>query len=175
MGEQLDQLDLRIEKVAEARAFALEHRNIARDGELGVELGKLRTQRATLVEIERVEGELLICVRERREAIERREWQLSAELNRQIDALRLERSALRRRFAENRPLHLCHARGCTTAVDPRLLMCGPHWGLVPLDLQRAVWVSYRRGQELRKDPSPEYIEAAKAAIEAVAQRQQATG
>lgn len=175
MGEAIEQLELRIEKLAEAREFAFQHRNYTRDAELRGELEKLKAQRSVLVELERVEQQLGVCVRERRDAAERRQWDVSKELNRQINALREERSALRRRIAENRVAHLCHARGCSTAVDPRLLMCAPHWRLVPRALQLAVWRSYRRGQELRKDPSREYVEAARAAIEAVAQREQQTG
>lgn len=64
--------------------------------------------------------------------------------------------------------HLCHAEGCLTAVPPRLLMCLKHWRLVPADLQNEVWRTYRRGQEVSKDPSGEYMIAQKAAVEAVA-------
>lgn len=67
--------------------------------------------------------------------------------------------------------HRCHARGCTTAVAPRLLMCGRHWRMVPTHIQAAVWATYVRGQEVRKDPSPGYIEAATAAIDAVAAKE----
>jgi hypothetical protein len=69
--------------------------------------------------------------------------------------------------------HHCHARGCKTAVAPNLLMCLPHWRLVPQELKRAVWATYRRGQEIRKDPTPEYLVAARAAIEAVAEKERA--
>jgi len=64
--------------------------------------------------------------------------------------------------------HLCHARQCQTAVPPRMLMCRKHWFMVPRALQRQVWALYRPGQEVRKDPSPEYLDAATAAVEAVA-------
>lgn len=67
--------------------------------------------------------------------------------------------------------HLCHARGCEVSVDPKMLMCAPHWGLVPQRLQAQVWATYVAGQETRKDPSPEYLEAATAAIAAVAERE----
>lgn len=65
--------------------------------------------------------------------------------------------------------HLCHARGCDTAVPPKLLMCGRHWRLVPKALQRAVYAAYVPGQERSKDPTPEYLDAAMAAVEAVAE------
>lgn len=64
--------------------------------------------------------------------------------------------------------HTCHATGCTRTVPPKMLMCGRHWAMVPADLQADVWATYRRGQETTKDPSAEYLDAAHAAIEAVA-------
>lgn len=67
--------------------------------------------------------------------------------------------------------HKCHARGCDAEVPPARLMCGPHWRLVPQPLKDAVWATYRRGQEITKTPTAEYLEAAKAAIEAVAARE----
>ena len=69
--------------------------------------------------------------------------------------------------------HLCHAMGCEVAVPPRLLMCRRHWQMVPRNLQAAVYDAYVPGQELRKDPTAEYLEAAMAAIEAVAGREAA--
>jgi hypothetical protein len=67
--------------------------------------------------------------------------------------------------------HTCHARACTVHVPPELLMCAVHWAMVPRDLQRAVWDHYRPGQERDKDPSPWWVDAADAAIIAVAQRE----
>lgn len=49
-----------------------------------------------------------------------------------------------------------------------MLMCPRHWRMVPKPLQRAVWATYVDGQEDRKDPSAAYIEAALAAVAAVA-------
>lgn len=66
--------------------------------------------------------------------------------------------------------HLCHARGCQTAVPEKLLMCSRHWGQVPKVLQRAVWAAYVPGQEISKTPSRAYLEAAQAAIDAVADK-----
>ena len=54
-------------------------------------------------------------------------------------------------------------------------MCSLHWRLVPLDLQKAVWAAYATGQEIRKDPSPEYLAASAAAIEAVEDARKALG
>ena len=64
--------------------------------------------------------------------------------------------------------HHCHADGCDVAVPPKLLMCGRHWRLVPARLKARVWATYVPGQERRKDPTAEYLEAARAAIAAVA-------
>lgn len=67
--------------------------------------------------------------------------------------------------------HRCHAQGCPLFVPPKMLMCARHWFSVPKPLRDRVWATYRRGQEIRKDPSKEYLDAADAAIEAVAQRE----
>lgn len=72
-------------------------------------------------------------------------------------------------FEERAANHTCHAAGCETRVPPRLLMCAKHWRKVPLGLQRRVWRTYRPGQEVTMDPSPAYVEAARAAIAAVAE------
>lgn len=69
---------------------------------------------------------------------------------------------------EAKGVHHCHAYGCKTPVKPELLMCGPHWGMVPKDMQSRVWATYRKGQCDDKDPSVEWMEAADAAILAVA-------
>ena len=66
--------------------------------------------------------------------------------------------------------HHCHAKSCAVEVRPELLMCAQHWRLVPLAIRRAVLVSYRRGQCNDKAPSVTWINAATAAIGAVAAR-----
>lgn len=68
-------------------------------------------------------------------------------------------------------IHVCHATGCETPVPPVMLMCRKHWYMVPAKLQRAVWDHYRHGQEIRKDPSPEYLVAMRNAIEAVERKE----
>lgn len=67
--------------------------------------------------------------------------------------------------------HVCHAEGCTMEVPPRMLMCRRHWRMVPRSLQDAVWATYVRGQEVRKDPTAENLKAARAAIDYVANRE----
>jgi hypothetical protein len=63
--------------------------------------------------------------------------------------------------------HLCHAHGCKKAVPPQLLMCLKHWRMVPTQIQRLVWQTYRPGQEADKKPSPEYILVQRSAVWAV--------
>jgi hypothetical protein len=38
--------------------------------------------------------------------------------------------------------HQCPAKGCTRTVPNHLLMCGPHWHMVPKPLQSDVWAAY---------------------------------
>jgi hypothetical protein len=66
------------------------------------------------------------------------------------------------------PGHRCHAIGCEKEIDPKLLMCFPHWKLVPKFLQKQIWKWYRPGQEIDKRPSREYMAVQRLAIDAVA-------
>lgn len=81
------------------------------------------------------------------------------------------------RGENKRAQHACHAHGCAVLVSPRLLMCSRHWMMVPSALKALVWSTYVPGQEVRKDPSREYLDAATAAIDAVrkAEDEQAKG
>jgi hypothetical protein len=56
--------------------------------------------------------------------------------------------------------HFCHWPGCKVEVEPKMLMCAPHWFRLPLRLRNRIWSTYRNGQELDKDPSPAYVKAA---------------
>ena len=60
--------------------------------------------------------------------------------------------------------HTCHIKGCTLVVAPKYLMCYAHWQKVPKRLQSQVYKYYRVGQEIDKQPSEEYLIAAKDAI-----------
>lgn len=53
--------------------------------------------------------------------------------------------------------HLCHAEGCAKNVPPRMLFCAPHWRLVPPPWKAMVWQEYRKGQEVDKRPSGQYL------------------
>ena len=57
--------------------------------------------------------------------------------------------------------HTCHWPGCTTEVPPKLWGCRPHWFRLPARLRAKIWATYRPGQEITKDPSPKYIQAAR--------------
>ncbi|HSR77591.1 MAG TPA: HIRAN domain-containing protein [Xanthobacteraceae bacterium] len=61
--------------------------------------------------------------------------------------------------------HACHWPGCEVETPPSLFMCRPHWHALPRALRRAVWDAYRKGQERDKDPSREYVAAARAALD----------
>ena len=65
--------------------------------------------------------------------------------------------------------HTCHARNCTTSVPPKMFMCRGHWFMVPKAMQARIWATYRPGQERTKDPSLEYLDAAMAAVNYVAE------
>lgn len=65
--------------------------------------------------------------------------------------------------------HRCHARGCTTDIEPRLFMCAVHWPQVPPALRESINATY--GQEVDKRPSDQYLAFAAAAIDAVAHKE----
>lgn len=70
--------------------------------------------------------------------------------------------------ADPPPAHHCHALRCEEEVAPHLLMCRRHWFMVPKLLRQEVWRLYRPGQERSKQPTAEYVDAARRAIAAVA-------
>lgn len=67
--------------------------------------------------------------------------------------------------------HTCHAMGCKAHVPPRLFMCRRHWRKLPKEAQRQIWTTYRPGQEVRKDPSREYLAVAQHAIKLLARKE----
>lgn len=56
--------------------------------------------------------------------------------------------------------HTCHWPGCTMRVPPAMWGCKKHWFTLPDDLRRAIWRTYRPGQEISKTPSPAYVAVA---------------
>lgn len=69
--------------------------------------------------------------------------------------------------------HHCHAVGCTVAVPPSKLMCKRHWSMVPPALQYDVYEYYVPGQ-CNSRPSKEWLQAARAAINFVREREATT-
>lgn len=56
--------------------------------------------------------------------------------------------------------HTCHWRNCKTEVPPHMWGCRRHWFMLPKKLRDKIWATYRKGQEVTKTPSKEYLEAA---------------
>ena len=67
--------------------------------------------------------------------------------------------------------HHCHAAGCNVSVPPKLFMCRRHWYMLPKSTRDAVWAAYVPGQEIRKDPTAEYLEVTGLAIEWLAKKE----
>lgn len=70
-------------------------------------------------------------------------------------------------------VHTCHWPGCNQRVPPRMWGCKPHWFQLPKPIRDRIWGTYREGQEITKDPSRAYMEAAKAAQDWIAQQESA--
>ena len=47
--------------------------------------------------------------------------------------------------------------------------CHEHWYRLPKPLRERIWATYRPGQETDKNPSAEYLEAAEAAQDWIAE------
>lgn len=56
--------------------------------------------------------------------------------------------------------HTCHWPGCRTTVPPKMWGCKSHWFQLPKYLRDKIWAAYVPGQEIRKDPSQEYLDVA---------------
>lgn len=57
--------------------------------------------------------------------------------------------------------HTCHWPNCGTPVPPKMWGCSKHWFRLPAKLRAEIWRTYRPGQEIDKNPSAEYLAAAK--------------
>jgi hypothetical protein len=73
--------------------------------------------------------------------------------------------------APRREVHTCHATNCNQRIPPCLFMCLKHWRMVPSEMQKRIWATYRPGQETDKRPSVEYLSATQEAIMFVRQRE----
>lgn len=67
--------------------------------------------------------------------------------------------------------HVCHARGCSTLVPPRMFMCKRHWYMVTPGTRARIWDNYVPGQERRKDPTEAYLMATMKARDEVTERE----
>ena len=56
--------------------------------------------------------------------------------------------------------HTCHWPDCEIEVPPGLWGCRRHWFLLPRRLRSKIWRTYKKGQEITKNPSKDYLEAA---------------
>lgn len=56
--------------------------------------------------------------------------------------------------------HECHWPTCEVQVPPSMWGCKPHWFQLPKRLRDKIWETYQPGQEVRMDPSPEYLAVA---------------
>lgn len=52
-----------------------------------------------------------------------------------------------------------------------MFMCRTHWFSLPDRMRKAIWATYRAGQEDDKSPSHAYCLAAKAAVTFIAERE----
>ena len=57
--------------------------------------------------------------------------------------------------------HTCHWPSCDKQVAPKMWGCRKHWFTLPAKLRARIWKHYRPGQEDDKQPSNEYISAAR--------------
>lgn len=60
--------------------------------------------------------------------------------------------------SKERLTHRCHWPTCNRYVPPMMWGCKTHWFALPKYLRDKIWAEYRLGQEIRKDPSEEYME-----------------
>jgi len=56
--------------------------------------------------------------------------------------------------------HICHWPTCNQAVPPKMWGCKKHWFKLPKRLRDKIWITYKPGQEITKDPSEEYLKVA---------------
>ena len=63
--------------------------------------------------------------------------------------------------------HDCPARGCPQRVPDHMLMCRPHWYMVPKTERQAVWAAWDGGSGAG---TPEHQDAIRAAVKSVNDR-----
>ena len=65
--------------------------------------------------------------------------------------------------------HHCHWPGCEQQVPPAMWGCSKHWFTLPKHLRDLIWATYVPGQEVTMTPSDEYLVAADAVQEWIAE------
>jgi hypothetical protein len=70
--------------------------------------------------------------------------------------------------------HTCHAVACEKVIVPEMLMCRRHWFMVPYSIRGRVLATYREGQCDDWSITHAYAEAARAAVRAVATKENRT-
>lgn len=76
-----------------------------------------------------------------------------------------------RQQVEHDSKHHCHWPGCNRAVPPAMWGCKAHWFRLPMALRSLIWRTYKPGQEITKEPSREYVEAARKVQEWIEQQE----
>jgi hypothetical protein len=62
--------------------------------------------------------------------------------------------------------HKCPATGCPQRVADHMLMCRPHWYMVPRELREPVWDAWQSGAGAGTEEHNDAIRAAVAAVNA---------
>lgn len=60
--------------------------------------------------------------------------------------------------------HKCHHPTCEKHIARPMFACAHHWFALPARLRSALMKVYRPGQEVDKQPSREYMDAAQACL-----------
>jgi hypothetical protein len=67
--------------------------------------------------------------------------------------------------------HHCHAAGCKVSTPPKMFMCRRHWYMVPESTRARISRAYRPGQCDDWKITSAYVDAAKAGVKAVAEKE----
>lgn len=72
-------------------------------------------------------------------------------------------------------MHRCAAPGCKKQVPLKMLMCKPHWFMLPKPLRDTIWAEYTPGQEndMSGLSNSNYMNAVKEAMKYIADKESA--
>jgi len=68
-----------------------------------------------------------------------------------------ERAASVGRNSKEAMKHLCHHPTCVRPVPPEMLACKSHWFMLPEEIRKRIWRTFRPRQEKDKRPSREWL------------------